>query len=180
MVSELVFRKGDVPRPVYTCICGQEMYVDHVQRGNCANCKREYDVRPKPPQQEIARTFETGACRDFDDEKIDYESAMSPLAFEAMCAYMHHCRKMPDGRTLRAPDNWQKGMPLDSYIKSGFRHLMDWWKAHRGLASREGIVFAICGLMFNVQGYLHEYLKANPGALEEAIKNNPRKGWEEK
>lgn len=132
---------------------------------------------PHLPGEEIIRTFETGASRDVDDDKIDFEAAMSPLAFDAMCRYMHHCRKMPD-KTLRPPDNWQKGMPLDSYIKSAFRHFVDWWKCHRGLPGREGIVFGLCGLMFNVQGYLHTYLLAHPEALAEAIKNNPRKGWE--
>lgn len=135
------------------------------------------DIDGPIAEQRHTRTFETGASRDVDVDKVDFEAALSPLAFEAMCVYMHHCRKMPD-KSLRPPDNWQKGMPLDSYIKSGIRHVMDWWKAHRAHTSREGVVFALCGIMFNVQGYLHEYLKANPGALAEAIKRHPRPGWE--
>jgi len=38
---------------------------------------------------------------------------------------------------------------------------MDWWLEHRGQASREGVEDAICALLFNVQGYLHEHLKEN-------------------
>ena len=45
-------------------------------------------------------------------------------------------------------------------MKSGFRHFMDWWLEHRGLESREGMEDALCALLFNVQGYLHETLKA--------------------
>jgi len=32
---------------------------------------------------------------------------------------------------------------------------------HRGFKSREGIEDALMGLYFNVQGYMHEYLKEN-------------------
>lgn len=66
-------------------------------------------------------------------------------------------QKQADGK-LRASDNWQKGMPLDAYMKSGWRHFFDWWTEHRKLGSREGLEDAICGLMFNLQGYLHEVL----------------------
>jgi hypothetical protein len=36
---------------------------------------------------------------------------------------------------------------------------MDWWKEHRGMTTSEGLEDALCALMFNVQGYLHEHLK---------------------
>jgi hypothetical protein len=44
-------------------------------------------------------------------------------------------------------------------MKSGWRHFMDWWLEHRGFESREGAEEALCGLLFNVSGYLHELLK---------------------
>jgi hypothetical protein len=44
-------------------------------------------------------------------------------------------------------------------MKSGWRHFFDWWKEHRGLRSRDGIEDAICALIFNAEGYLHELLK---------------------
>lgn len=46
-----------------------------------------------------------------------------------------------------------------SYMKSGCRHFFDWWLEHRGHKSREGLENALCGLLFNTMGYLHEYLK---------------------
>jgi len=36
---------------------------------------------------------------------------------------------------------------------------MDWWKEHRGFPSREGIISALCGVIFNASGYLLEILK---------------------
>jgi hypothetical protein len=55
-------------------------------------------------------------------------------------------------------------MPLDAYayMKSGFRHFMDCWMNHRGVPAREDAEEAICALMFNAEGYLHELLKERP------------------
>ena len=44
-------------------------------------------------------------------------------------------------------------------MKSGFRHFMDWWMNHRGLDSGVPTDEALCALLFNVMGYLHEELK---------------------
>lgn len=81
---------------------------------------------------------------------------------------MHKHRIQDDG-SLRPSDNWQKGIDLSSYMSSGFRHFMDWWLEHRGHASRDGLEDALCGLLFNVQGYLHETLKAK-GSLTRRVK----------
>lgn len=105
------------------------------------------------------RYFPTGANRNPDADKLDYEGFLSPLVIERFAEYMHKHRSIADG-TLRDADNWQKGMPKDAYMKSGWRHFVDWWKEHRGLASREGLEDALCGLLFNVMGYLHETLKS--------------------
>jgi len=104
------------------------------------------------------RKFSTGATRDTDENKNDYEGFLSPLVIEAFGNYMTRHRKQSDGE-LRASDNWQKGIPKEQYIKSAWRHFLDWWKEHRGDKSREGIENALCGLMFNIMGYYHEYLK---------------------
>jgi hypothetical protein len=67
-------------------------------------------------------------------------------------------RKQADGE-LRDGDNWQKGIPKDAYIKSAWRHFLDWWKEHRGYASRDGLDEALGALLFNIMGYWHEVLK---------------------
>jgi len=97
------------------------------------------------------RRFDTGATRDGDDAKPDFEEFLSPLVIERYGQYMRKHQVQADG-ALRASDNWQAGMPLDCYMKSGWRHFLDWWKEHRGYGSREGLEDALCALMFNVMG----------------------------
>lgn len=114
------------------------------------------------------RTFETGATRDTDQSKYDYEGFISPEVVRAFGAYMDFNRHLPDG-SLRASDNWQKGIPQDVYMKSAMRHFMDWWLHHRGRKTTEGLEWALLGLMFNLQGYLHEHIKRNPDAIAQAL-----------
>jgi len=107
------------------------------------------------------RQFKTGATRDDDGNKLDFEGFLSPLALERYGEYMHQNRKQSDGE-LRASDNWQNGIPLDAYMKSGWRHFRDWWMNHRGYRTvgYVGTEEALCALLFNANGYLHETLKA--------------------
>jgi len=131
-------------------------------------------THPKPwPSPElkaaITRQFETGATRDNDSQKLDYEGFLSPVVLECFAEYMHRCRlrNVPEGQTVRSSDNWQKGIPIDAYMKSMLRHVVEFWKLHRGVpltpkgeADREE---ALCATLFNVQGYLFELLKAKHG-----------------
>jgi len=110
------------------------------------------------------RVFETGAKRDTDMGKLDYEGALSPEVLRAFALYMEFNSHLPDG-SRRGLDDWQKGVPLDVYMKSGSRHFMDWWLAHRGCPTNDGRLWALLGLMFNTMGYLHEYMKEHPSAL---------------
>ena len=105
------------------------------------------------------RTFDTGANRDSDGGKLDYEAFLSPLVLKKYAEYMHKHRALEDG-TLRDGDNWQQGMPLDVYMKSMWRHFMDVWTFQRGLDNSIRIEDALCGVMFNAMGYLHEIEKA--------------------
>lgn len=105
------------------------------------------------------RKFESGATRDTDHNKIDPEGYLSPLVIKRYAEYMLENQVQADGQ-IRPSDNWQKGIPQDAYMKSGFRHFLDWWLEHRGHESREGLEKALCGLMFNAMGYLHEHLKS--------------------
>lgn len=104
------------------------------------------------------RAFDSGATRDTDEGKYDYEGFLSPIVMERYAQYMNKHRVQSNG-DLRDSDNWQKGIPKDAYMKSGWRHFFDWWKEHRGIPTKDGIVEALCALLFNVMGYLHEYLK---------------------
>ena len=109
------------------------------------------------------REFPTGATRDTDTGKIDPEGFLSPMALERYFEYMHSHRVQSDG-SLRDSDNWQKGIPLNAYMKSGWRHFFDWWRHHRCL-DKPGFIpdyleKALCAVIFNAFGYLHEILKA--------------------
>ena len=112
----------------------------------------------------LVRKFETGATRDLDDNKYDYEAFFSPLVAERRAAFMHSKRKMADG-SMRDGDNWQKGIPLNSLAKSESRHHQEFWKLHRGYPAFDEkgnpveMEDAICALMFNLEGYLFELLK---------------------
>jgi hypothetical protein len=114
------------------------------------------------------REFATGAKRDTETNKLDYEGFISPEVLRAFAIYMDFNRHMPDG-SRRDSDDWQKGVPLDVYMKSGTRHFVDWWLAHRDYPVSEGRVWALLGLMFNVMGYLHEHMKEFPSALPLAL-----------
>jgi hypothetical protein len=105
------------------------------------------------------RNFDTGATRDTDEGKLDYEGALSPFVLQRYLQYMTEHQVQADGKT-RLSDNWQKGIPRDAYMKSGFRHFMDWWTLHRTGTSFPGLEDALCALLFNVMGYLHETLQA--------------------
>jgi hypothetical protein len=104
------------------------------------------------------REFDTGATRNSDEGKHDYEGFISPLVLERYAEYMTKHRKQADGK-LRDSDNWQKGIPKAAYMKSAWRHFVDWWKQHRGLPGQDILEESICALLFNAMGYLHELLK---------------------
>lgn len=124
-------------------------------------------TNPKSESEPVVREFETGATRDVDTNKLDYEGFFSPLVMERYAQYMHGKRRLADG-SYRDADNWQKGMPREAYMKSGFRHFFDWWALHRGWKriALEPLETALCGLLFNVMGYLHETIKARLAADE--------------
>ena len=103
------------------------------------------------------RRFDTGATRDSDDGKLDYEGFLSALVLRRYAEYMHAHRVQADGE-LRDSDNWQGGMPKSVYMKSMWRHFYDVWAIHRGVQDGD-IVEALMALCFNVMGYAHEELK---------------------
>ena len=110
------------------------------------------------------RNFETGATRNTDTNKNDYEGFLSPFVLEEFGNYMTIHRVRADGN-IRASDNWQKGIPVDVYMKSLWRHFLDLWKLHRGgvvISSEDGhrvtMEEACCAVMFNIMGILHETL----------------------
>lgn len=111
----------------------------------------------------IVREFDTGAKRSADADRIDPEGFLSPLVIQRFSDYLHKHRRMDDG-SWRESDNWQKGMPRQTYMKGAWRHLLHWWTRHRGFVVSDPKAAAdieedLCALLFNASGYLHELLK---------------------
>jgi len=113
------------------------------------------------------RNFDTGAIRDNDDSKINYQGALSPLVLEAYGAYIQKHSLLPDG-TRRNNKNWQNLFGTHEEhrqvcIESAWRHFIDLLMEHDGYDSRDGLDEAIGGLMFNIQAYWFSVLKERRG-----------------
>lgn len=121
-------------------------------------------VRRIEDGQEI-RKFTTGATRNIDTGKLDYEGFTSPEVDYRFAVYMHGHRKQKDG-TLRTADNWQRGIPEDVYMKSLVRHVKDLRRLFRGgkpidpdtgkVCDKQDL---LCATIFNANGLLFEDLK---------------------
>lgn len=123
--------------------------------------KARLESSPEPSYGPKMRTFATGATRNLDDNRLDYEGFLSEAALTRYAEYMHKHRKQADG-TVRDSDNWQKGIPRTAYVKSMFRHFIEVWRLHRQTPPGIRTVpmqEALCALLFNVLGYLHEEVK---------------------
>lgn len=117
------------------------------------------------------REFKSGANRNSDEGKLDYEAFNSPIVDWYYAQYMHSHRLLEDG-TMRDGDNWQKGFPLEVIHKSLARHYKDYHLITRGYRVLEGdkehfIKDILCGIIFNAKAHLHQLLKD-----EEVINRN--------
>jgi len=111
--------------------------------------------RKKKVNHKMTRVFHTGATRNLDTHKLDYDGFLAYPVLHAYAKYMHKHRRQKDG-TWRESDNWQKGIPREVYRKSAFRHFLDWWNKHR---QGKNITTAACAVIFNLMGDMFEYLK---------------------
>ena len=103
------------------------------------------------------RYFESGAYRDVDESKLDYEGFFTPDVLTRYAEYMHKNRRQSDGK-MRDSDNWQRGIPRATYMKSMWRHFMDVFRWHRkgDNMDKDAMQDALCATIFNAMGYLHE------------------------
>lgn len=123
------------------------------------------------PEPSKIRTFESGATRDVDTNKLDPEAFLDPLALGEYFEFMHRHRFQKDG-SMRDGDNWTKGFTRKAIAKSAWRHFYDVWRMHRGLPPKSedalhlyttygkdrAMVESLCGLIFNGFAYLREIL----------------------
>ncbi len=124
----------------------------------------ENEMQVIPETGGFMRQFDTGATRNTDLDKLDFEGFLSPLVIKRYAEYLNKHRTQADGK-IRDSDNWQKGIPLRVYMKSLWRHFFDMWSWHRNSVKNnpdednERREEAICAVIFNASGYLHELLK---------------------
>lgn len=118
------------------------------------------------------RSFQSGATRDTGEGKLDMEGFTHPMVEKQFAKYMNMNRLQSDGQ-LRDSDNWQKGIPVDAYVKSLRRHHDEVWEWHRGFNSKNGVIAALCGVMFNARGLLHEILKERGWQLQDFDGDEP-------
>lgn len=113
-------------------------------------------------------TSESGVVRSNDADKLDYEGFVSPLVLEAFAKYMHVNRIQPDGK-LRASDNWQGGLEYERWVKSSYRHYIDFLKVHDGVPVEEGELAAASGVLFNIMGWMLDKIRNDPQWLEREL-----------
>ena len=119
-----------------------------------------------------AKVYSTGAFRSSSVDKIDYDGILSPYALEAWSRYLLWCSYLDNG-DRRTSDNWQKGMSLIDYRKSLWRHLVDVWRILRGYppqTKETNLVWACAATLFNINGILHEAIKADPDLIDKCEK----------
>lgn len=109
------------------------------------------------------RNFKSGANRNSDEGKLDYEGFNNPLVDWSFAKYMHHHRFLDD-RTLRDSDNWQKGFGYKTSLKSLLRHVQDVRLIYNGIKVIENnkeitLEEALNGCKFNINSMLLDILK---------------------
>lgn len=93
--------------------------------------------------------FETGAVRDVSHGKPNFYECMSPFAMWRYGEYMEKAGQK------YGEDNWIKGIPIESYMKSLERHLLKLkMELKYGIIKEEGDHAS--AILFNIMGLIHE------------------------
>lgn len=132
-----------------------ERDIERYTMGGASDLKAFDREHEATPDLRVGRTFVTGATRDTDEGKLDWEGFISPMAMEEFASYMHGHRTQLDG-VVRDSDNWKNGMPRVAYVKSLIRHTWDLWLVWSLDRNPAALRILLCAILFNVQGLLHE------------------------
>lgn len=134
-------------------------------------CAASHDLhgimRPELTDMRTAiRTFDTGATRSPAEGKPEYAGYMTPEVVQAFGAYMLKHQTQSDGNK-RDSRNWQKGIPLESYMQSIMRHFVEVWakyedyRRHGYTMATEETIDSLMALKFNVDGMAFEVLRGD-------------------
>lgn len=98
----------------------------------------------------MIRNFDTGAIRDTEDNKEDYNETISWTAFKRYAQYMTGKKKK------YGAGNFKKGIPIESYERSLLRHVQKYMenKYEDGIVERDED--HIAAIVFNAFGIMHE------------------------
>ena len=110
------------------------------------------------------RVFQTGANRNGNVHKRDIAGFASPLVQKVFSDYMHKHRFLADG-SVRDSDNHKKGIPTKVCFESAMRHMQDVWLVMDGYEGREDYLDALCGLKFNIDELIYNYVVEHPELL---------------
>ena len=112
-----------------------------------------------------ARVFPTGATRSPAEGKPEYAGYLHPSVIKAYGEYMLKHQTQSDGKQ-RDSRNYRKGIPLESYMQSMFRHFVEVWSIYEANMDtginqfdRADMIEALTALFFNVHGMTMEILK---------------------
>lgn len=93
--------------------------------------------------------FDSGAIRDTQEGKPNFYECMSPFAMWRYGEYMEKSAEK------YGADNWTKGIPIESYMKSLERHLLKLkMELKYGFTKEEGDHAS--AIMFNIMGLMHQ------------------------
>lgn len=118
-------------------------------------------------KETVGRYFDGGAYRDTEDGKLDYARALCPHVLERYLQYLESTRLQSDGN-MREFDNWKGGIPVKVYMSSMWRHVWSVWCYVFGMRKpEEEMEDALCAVIFNSMGMLHEVIKSrqHPGSI---------------
>lgn len=105
------------------------------------------------------REYDSGATRDDLGDKLSYFKALSPIVLRRYVQYLGSHRLQADGK-LRDWDNWKRGIPMDDYMDSLLRHMVDAWLTYMDYETPDNTSLEnlLCAIVFNSMGALHVLL----------------------
>ena len=120
----------------------------------------DYTVCTPRSFEASTRVFDSGATRDTNLGKLEHRRFKSFAVDHRFHEYMNKHRTQSDG-SLRDPDNWKRGIPLDVYADSLYRHVHDLMLEieKSGFTNVLALEELLCAVRFNTDGMLHELLK---------------------